>query len=177
VDDQAPIIPLVGKKWLADPEQIMFVLLIKRPVWVDASVNEVSPSIIEERWEGPQPGLVFVGNAHRSRDTKASQCLISAVSQPSRLVPFPFDCGKQHGFVVAQQADNLVGGPLLKVDQQIQNAAAVWAAIDVIAKEDEPASILTGVLLALFNEALQLRQATVGVADRISAGHSTTGPQ
>lgn len=58
----------------------------------------------------------------------------------------------------------------------IQDAPAVWAAIDVVAKEDEPASPLTGVLLALFNEALQLRLAAVGVTDRISAGHSTIGP-
>ena len=36
----------------------------------------------------------------------------------------------------------------------IKNAAAVWAAIDIVAKEDEAASSLTGVPLAFFNEAL-----------------------
>jgi|SRR5882672_4023699 len=154
VDDQAPVIPLVRKKRLADPEKIVLVLLIEWPVWMDAGVNEEAQSIITDLWESAQPGLVFVRNVDRSRDPKAAQCVISAVLKPPRLVLFAFNCREQHIFVVAQQADNLVRRPFLEVDQKIKNAAAVWAAIDVIAKENEPASFFTGVPLALFNEAL-----------------------
>ena len=97
--------------------------------------------------------------------------LTAAIKEPALFKGLVVDGRKQHVLVVAQQADDFVGRPGLKVDQEIDHTTAVWPAIDVIAEKDESASFRAGVALTPINEDLQLAKAAMGVAYCKGAGH------
>jgi hypothetical protein len=82
----------------------------------------------------------------------------------------------RHLLVVAAQADHRAGLRLLASHQQLDHAAAVRAAIDVVAEKDAACRPAGGMGLARREEAAQLVEAAVDIADREGDGwHEQTG--
>ena len=72
----------------------------------------------------------------------------------------------RHLLVVAAQADHRAGLRLLPLHQQLDHAAAVRAAVDVVAEKDPARRPAGGMGLARREEATQLVEAAVDIADR-----------
>lgn len=63
VNDQAGVIALIRKERLPDPDQVMVVLRIERPVRIDAGVDEEAPAVIIAEWQRTQPVDVWRGRS------------------------------------------------------------------------------------------------------------------
>ena len=83
---------------------------------------------------------------------------------------FTLECIKKQLFVIAPEANDLVGRPFLEIHQEIDDAPAVGATVDVVSEEDEDRLVGRGVLLAEPDEPLELFSAAMDISDGVRFG-------
>ena len=95
----------------------------------------------------------------------------AAVRQPQRHGARVRVRVDRHLLVVAAQADDRAGRlRLLPAHQEFDHAAAVGTAVDVVAEKDVARAVPAGLGLARREQALELVEAAVDIADREGEG-------
>ena len=125
--------------------------------------EEAQPVVVAER-QGAQPFEVGVLDAPVAAPIVAQRGG-AVVRQPQRHGALVLVRRDRHLLVVAAQADHGAGLRLLPPHQELDHAAAVRAAIDVVAETDVARRPAGGMGLARRQEAAQLVEAAVDIAD------------
>jgi len=59
-----------------------------------------------------------------------------------------FECCEQKILMITTEADDFVRRPFLQIEQELDDAAAIGASIDVVTEQDEFRSLFTSISLA-----------------------------
>ena len=139
--------------------------MVERHGQIDAGVHEEAQPVVVVERQRAQPVEVGIRIRPLLRRIVAHRGF-AAVLHPERHGALVIVRGDRHLLVVAAQADRRAGLRLLQSHQQLDHAAAVRAAVDVVAEEDPACRPAGGMGLARREEATQLVEAAVDIADR-----------
>jgi hypothetical protein len=188
-DDRAEIFLRV-QKFLPDPKQVMFTLLIQRNIGPDASVGkEIVPDTVGQPqpfiemkmslWQCStellnRPGQPFRAAPNRKLnslgfDTVGQKGSVSAIVEPMRASNGIVEEREKQILVVPLEKYRLVWGRK-SADQPLDHAIRIRAAINVVSEKDESDRQVSSAFLVPFNQAQQgLKQveAPVNVPDGV----------
>lgn len=82
------------------------------------------------------------------RGSVAAKGGFATIWEPIDLGIFTLECIKEQLLVIASKANDLVGRPFLKIQEELDDPATIGASIDVITEKDELRSLCSGILLA-----------------------------
>ncbi len=175
MDHHRPEVFLRLQKFLPDPEQIMFTLLIERNVRPDACVRK---KVVSEAVRQPQ-SLIEMKMSLRQRstellsclgqslrtapcralnslesDTVGQECRVSAVVEPMRPSDGIVEERKKQILVVSFEEDGRIWRRKTP-DQPLDDAIRIGAAINVVSEKDESDRQVGAALLVPFDQAQQ----------------------
>src|SRR5580704_1238843 len=171
VHDQTAVVAAMGQERLPDPQQVEVVLRLERRAGIDAGMDEKAPAVVIAQGQRAQPIEVGARQLARLRDTIAFERRQAALRQPQPHRAAAVDGRERHRFVVSHQRHDALAMTRFQIDQTIDDAARLRSAIDVVADKYECRRPAAGVHFATQQEAAQLVQTAVNIADGIGERH------
>ena len=171
VHDEAPAVDpvAIGEERLAHPHHHLVVLLVERSGQINAGMHEEAQPVVMAERQGAQPGEMSLLDAAMGAPIVALRGG-AAVPQPQRHGALVLVRRDRHLLMVAAQADHRGRLRLLPPHQEFDHAPAVRPTIDVVAETDEARRPAGGMGLARRQQAAQLVETAVDIADREGDG-------